>query len=58
MSSIRSILEDLAKEQYDDGWCASNVDKPHDGPDYDAIDQALKDIAQIIDEAKPNSITP
>lgn len=44
--TIREVLEDLAKEQYDDGWCASNVDKPHDGPDYDAIDQALKEISE------------
>jgi hypothetical protein len=34
---IYNIIADIATESYDDGWCNSNADKPHDGPNYDEV---------------------
>jgi len=48
--AIKDIISNLAAESYDDGWCDSNIDEPHDGPDYDAIDKVLKEIKDIFIE--------
>lgn len=55
MSSIRSILEELAFKHAEDGFTYSD---PHDvGVDYKLIDQALKEISELIDRAKPTKST-
>ena len=46
-SKIYDVIGDIAKESYDDGWCASNVDKPHDGPDYDVVAGTTKTVIEL-----------